>query len=98
MPDIKKFFQSLTNDAYLVVVQGATHDDFSDRPLIMESSLLLKALHYFMPHGSIDAYRINDITNTYIVAFFDTYLKEISSPLLIDQKNKYPEVVREQFK
>jgi dienelactone hydrolase len=53
---------------YLVYVKGASHEDFTDQPLI---SPLRRLSH----RGAIPAGRIQKIARTYVVAFFDKSLR-----------------------
>jgi predicted dienelactone hydrolase len=53
---------------YLLSVKGASHEDFTDQPLI---SPLQKLSH----RGELPARRIQNIVRTYVVAFFDKTLR-----------------------
>ncbi|MBY8998250.1 MAG: acetylhydrolase, partial [Candidatus Thorarchaeota archaeon] len=43
--------------------------------------------------GSIDGYRMLDILNSYILAFFNEHINSITSPLLDGPSLDYPEVL-----
>lgn len=82
-------FASPGNDRYKVVIQGAGHLNFTDLPLI--HTLLLRT---FQSIGSINAERGATIIEAYTEAFFDTYLKNKTTPLLNSMHvPEYPEVI-----
>jgi predicted dienelactone hydrolase len=74
------------NPQYRLVVRGTVHTDYSDFPLI---SPLFKAVG---AAGSLDPYRIEEIVNRYLVAFFNQYLNGRESPLLDGSSSDFPEV------
>ena len=76
-------FGRMSSGVFLVVVNGAKHMSFSDAPLISPD-------HY--KDISIDASRALQITNAYVLAFFDRYLKSHKEPLLNEKTRKFPEV------
>jgi dienelactone hydrolase len=80
---------AVKNTAYGVIVRGSTHFDFTD--LFLYSPVL----KYTKAFGPIDGYRMVKIINSYILAFFDEYLKGERSPLLDGSSPNYPEVTIE---
>ena len=71
-----------------ITILGTEHYDFTDTGLL---SPLAPALG--LRKGPIDASRGIEIINTYATAFFDSYLKNIPSPLLVGATERFPEVV-----
>jgi dienelactone hydrolase len=53
---------------YLLSVKGAEHEDFTDQPLI-------SPLRMLSHRGALPASRIQEITRTYVLAFFDMTLR-----------------------
>jgi len=78
-------FARMGGGAYHVVVAGAKHMSFSDAPLLAPESY---------PNITIDARRALEITNTYVLAFFDRFLRGQKSPLL-DGRRAFPEATFE---
>lgn len=76
---------------YDLSVKGARHFNFSDLPLRMLPAVrpVFQAAHLI---GSIDPARSEAITNAYLLAFFDRYLKRDDSGLLNGPSPDYPEV------
>jgi predicted dienelactone hydrolase len=79
-------------DVYYLSIDGTRHFNFSDLPLrlLPPSRLLFRAAGYI---GSIRPERGVEITNAYLVAFFDKYLKGVDSQLL--RSAGYPGVMLE---
>ena len=79
------------SDAYYLSIKGAKHFNFSDLPLrlLPPVRILFNRAGYI---GSIHPERGLEITNAYLVAFFDRYLKNIDSALLQGTSPTYPEV------
>ena len=77
--------------AYFLQVSGAKHFNFSDLPFrqVFLVRPLFRAAGYV---GSIDPGRGLQITNTYLAAFFDRYLKGSDNGLLSGPSTQYPEV------
>ncbi|MGB7539058.1 MAG: hypothetical protein WBM17_11005 [Anaerolineales bacterium] len=71
---------------YRVVVRGTVHTDYCDFPLISPLFKLAGAA------GKLDPYRMEHILNSYLLAFFDKYLKGMDSPLLNGPEPAFPEV------
>jgi len=80
------FYDQVQNDAYSLVINGATHEDFSDLPLYFRMEIL------GAPVENRDPMRFQEIENAYILAFFDQYLYDQPSLLLAGPANEYPEV------
>ncbi|HJQ41141.1 MAG TPA: hypothetical protein VKB93_28725, partial [Thermoanaerobaculia bacterium] len=59
-------FGRMRGGAYLVTVKGAKHASFSDAPLIAPDKY---------PGIAIDAKRALEITNAYVLAFFDRHVR-----------------------
>ncbi len=74
------------NTFYHAVVQGTKHFNFCDLSMV---SPLFKTVGFL---GDIDGYRMEEIMNAYVLAFFDKTLKGIDSPLLDAPSSSYPEV------
>jgi hypothetical protein len=79
-------YQRVENGAYSLTIAGSTHMGFSDAgfasPILRYSTIL----------GSISPERLAEITNAYLLAFFDTYIKRKEAPLLEAAHSIYPEV------
>ena len=71
---------------YDVRIAGTSHYDFSDLPLL---SPLAPALGL---SGELDGPYTTEIVRRYLLAFFDTYLKEMPVPLLTEPLSPFPEV------
>jgi predicted dienelactone hydrolase len=72
---------------YKVTLRGARHFNFSDAAVLF--SPIMKATGML---GPIDGRRGLEITSDYVRAFFDQYLKNADSALLVGPSAKYPEV------
>ncbi|MGA2887863.1 MAG: dienelactone hydrolase family protein [Terracidiphilus sp.] len=70
---------------YLLSVKGASHEDFTDQPLV---SPLQKLSH----RGELPAQRIQGIVRTYVVAFFDKTLRDEDPEVLRTHPSPYAEV------
>jgi dienelactone hydrolase len=80
----------LSGDRWLkITIRGAGHYTFSD-DAILRSPLLMRALHTFGLVG-IDGHRQIAVTEHYMGAFFDVYLKG-SPPSELNAQPEYPEV------
>jgi dienelactone hydrolase len=77
--------------AYYLTIKGARHFNFSDLPLrwLRPGRLFFAIAGYT---GSIPPERSLEITNVYLAAFFDRYLKNVDSELLHGPLSAYPEV------
>jgi dienelactone hydrolase len=78
----KQRMTNLQTDSYRVILQGATHDTFSDAPLLLPSSSEEKAANV----------RRNQIVREYLRAFLDRYLKSATMTVLDEPKPRYPEI------
>jgi predicted dienelactone hydrolase len=84
-------YATSTSAAYYLTVKGTRHFNFSDLPLrlLPPVRILFRIAGYI---GSIRPERGLEITNAYLVAFFDRYLKDTDSELLQGPSAAYPEV------
>jgi predicted dienelactone hydrolase len=84
-------FAASTSAAYYLAVGGMRHFNFSDLPLrlLPPARILFRTVGYI---GSIRPERGLEITNAYLVAFFDRYLNDTDSELLQGPSTAYPEV------
>ena len=83
--NIKQLCTNIGKDAYSMTISHTSHSSFSDFVLTPERFSQKYDL------GTIDGYRVFTIITTYLIAFFDTYLKHIPSPLFSNE-NCPPEV------
>ncbi len=77
--------------AYWLSVRGTGHFNFSDLPL-RQSPIVRPLFAVAGLIGSIDPVRAQQVANAYLVAFFDRYLKNGDSPLLLGPMPDFPEV------
>ena len=77
--------------AYFLQVSGAKHFNFSDLPL-RQVGLARPLFTWAGYSGAIDPQRGLQITNAYLVSFFDRYLKGSDNGLLAGPSPVYPEV------
>ena len=89
VPAITQLTQSIGHDAYAFVINDAGHGDLTDAAHLKHGSLILKLFGHLglagsleTQLGSIDGFRATDIVNTYLLNFFNWYLKDQSSDLL----------------
>lgn len=68
-------------------MKGSRHFDFSDYAVLFSPVLRTNGLL-----GPIDGRRALSVTNAYLLAFFDRYLKGEKEPLLRGPSPAYPEV------
>ena len=73
----------MSSGVYLLTVKGAMHNSFSDMPFIAPERY---------SNIEINAARALLITNAYILAFFDSYLRGRPQPLLEGNAQMFPEV------
>lgn len=73
-------------DAYSVTVGGSAHFNHLDFSIMSPLYKMLRVL------GPIEGYHMLNITEDYVRAFFDKYLKGKDSPLLSKDSDKYIEV------
>ena len=79
----EKTFSKMSRDVYLVTVNGAMHNSFSDMPFIAPERY---------SNIKIGATRALTITNLYLLAFFDHYLRGRPQSLLKASDPMFPEV------
>ncbi|MHA2352667.1 MAG: alpha/beta hydrolase family protein [Candidatus Thorarchaeota archaeon] len=72
---------------YGLFINGTRHWNFADVSIWTPTLRSTGAL------GSIDGYRMLDIMNAYVLAFFNEHLQGITSPLLDGPSLDYPEVL-----
>jgi predicted dienelactone hydrolase len=85
----KIFFERSESTAYMIIIKGTRHLNFSDFSLPGYAALL------GLPEGSlgeIDGLRCLKIQNDYIRAFFDKHLEGIEAEILVNVSIGYPEV------
>ncbi len=87
---LRQAYSASNSAAYYLSIKGTRHFNFSDMALRLPplSSILLRQLGYI---GSIQPARGLEISNAYLVAFFDRYLKGTNSELLQSSTSPYPE-------
>jgi predicted dienelactone hydrolase len=76
-------FSKMSSGVYLVTVKGAVHNSFSDMPIIVPERY---------SNVRINAARALTITNAYILAFFNRYLRGRRQPSLGARASVFPEV------
>jgi predicted dienelactone hydrolase len=84
---LDKLYQSADAPAYHLKFAGVLHADFGDYPLLTPLSAPL-----MYERGSLRGERTLQVIDAYLLAFFDTYLKNQSAPLLVGPSPDYPEV------
>jgi predicted dienelactone hydrolase len=81
------FFQRSKSDAYVLQIDGVNHATFTDLPLLRA---------YIIPEGilsPLDGKRSASIINSYLLAFFDAYVKGLpKSPILDEMPARFDEV------
>jgi len=79
-------YNNANGTCYGLYVNGTRHHNFADEniwsPMLRNFGLL----------GSIDGYRMLQLLNDYVLAFFNQHLKGVDSPLLDGPSSTYPEV------
>ncbi|HAE59602.1 MAG TPA: hypothetical protein DCG54_08865 [Anaerolineae bacterium] len=85
-----RFFPNLTSSAPVITILGTNHYDFSDLPALspLAPQLGLK--------GPLNGARVQEIINTYTLAFFDQEFTNIPSALFGGSNANYPEMRYEQ--
>lgn len=78
---LQQAYQQAEGPAYFVSIAGAKHFNFSDVPLRFTAPGRL-VLRLMGATGTITPERGLAISNAYLVAFFDTYVKGAAAPLL----------------
>lgn len=77
-----KIYHNSTNDIYKIIIKNTDNLNFTDIPIF--SPLFT---------SNTNAKRIHKIINSYTVAFFNQYLKNIKNPLMLKPSDEYPEVI-----
>jgi len=92
--DIDKFFNTTKKDAFMITIKGAVHNSFTDYPLLLNSFLIFKIFNFFKPIHLLDANptKICSIIDTYMIAFFNMYLKGKVSDVLDMSYKEFEEV------
>ena len=80
------FFRHAAGPAYIAVIDGSTHMNFTD------TSISSRILRWLGALGDIDGQRMLRIMNVYVSAFLDQHLLGKKSPLLEGDSADYPEV------
>jgi predicted dienelactone hydrolase len=80
-------YELAENDTYYLIVKGSRHYDFTD------FSMISPVMHWLGVSGSINPRQMEEIMNTYVLSFFDQYLKGSPASLLQTQSSPYPEVI-----
>jgi len=78
-------YDRMKNDTYSVTIASSSHMDFTD---MFFTTPIVKRLS----RKAIADKRMHRVANTYLLAFFDKYLKGLESPLLTGPSNEFPEV------
>lgn len=84
-------YEQAGGSAYYVVIRGARHFNFGDYPF-RQLPLARMLFTRFSLVGSVQPARALDISNAYLLAFFDSSIRGIPSPLLEATSSPYPEV------
>ena len=83
----RDIYEAAKSDAYFLTVKGAKHLNFSNFNLFSALDRNNQIL------GKISGDRMEKIMSSYILAFFDKYLKNIDSPMLEKSSSDFAEVV-----
>lgn len=91
--------KAIGHDSYVFAINNAGHLDFTNSTFLKSASLFTRlsaklnlGLYCDFGVGSIDAYKVTEIVNVYLVNFFDKYLKGQPSKLLNAMTKTYPEI------
>ena len=87
MREVQAIYMRLDHGGYQLTIRGTRHFNFSDYALMFSPVLKMQG-----GLGAIDGQRGLTITEAYVRAFFDKYLKHVSKPLLAGSENRYLEV------
>ena len=79
-------YEDTKNDGYFLVIDGAKHQNFTDFSIFASFDKNKNFL------GKIDGIQMEKIMNTYILAFFDKYVRGKDSDLLDKKAQKFEEV------
>jgi predicted dienelactone hydrolase len=83
---LDRLYRSVSAAAFHLKLAGVMHNDFGDYPLLSPVSAILPE------RGTLKGDRTLHVINTYMLAFFDKYLKNQPSQLLNGTSPNYPEV------
>lgn len=83
---LDRLFKTVSAPAFHLKLTGVLHNDFGDYPLLSPLSAILPE------RGTMKGDRTLKVVNTYLLAFFDRYLKNQPSPLLQGRSIDYPDV------
>ncbi|MBI3158448.1 MAG: hypothetical protein HYZ26_02480 [Chloroflexi bacterium] len=86
LPRLDALFEGAAGPAFHLQLAGILHFDFGDYPLLSPVNGLLPE------RGAMEGRRTVQVINTYLLAFFDQYLKDEPSALLAGPSAEYPEV------
>ncbi|MEO0935263.1 MAG: hypothetical protein AAFY21_16410 [Cyanobacteria bacterium J06641_2] len=93
----ESFIENMQNDGFQLTIDNTNHQSFSDIPIFLnqlkDAGVDLGDLENFI--APIEPERATTIINDYTVAFFDKYLNNQDSPLLVADNSTYPEVTFE---
>ena len=90
---IDKFlWDHLSNDAYQITVNGSTHFGYTDIGILLNHFVPLIPAS-ILGFGSINAKRLVNITKSYELAFFETYLKNMPKESMFNLSKIFSEVV-----
>jgi hypothetical protein len=81
-------YQNARGPFYEVALKGFEHLDFGDWALWKN----VRSLQDVFWLGNVDSIRSKAITKTYLLSFFDKYLKGSDETLLEGKSSDYPEV------
>ena len=82
----KTFYANSTNSIGVISIDGTTHYDFSDLPLLSPLAPWLGL------KGPINGKRVTTIVDDYLLTFFESTLQGKESNLFSQQTRKYSEV------
>jgi predicted dienelactone hydrolase len=71
------------------LVRGIVHDDFAPDDALLDEAY---PTHVATDRGTVPPARVLELMNTYVVAFFDRYLKGVRTSLLDGNSRQYPEM------
>jgi hypothetical protein len=82
----KPFYSNLEQATGVIAIEGTTHYDFSDLPMLspITPQLGLK--------GPLNGERVTQIVDDYLISFFDLILKDQPTDLF-DGPSRYPEII-----
>jgi len=100
---IENISKSSKSDVYTFIFHGAGHTDLTDMAFLKYASPLAKPLiklgiiknpggDRLTPDTSLDGFRTVEIVRSYLLDFFNKYLREQPSKLLDGSDEQYPEM------